>query len=213
MNASSSGIWAQALAFLILATPGNQLVCKYSCQVYPLIKVYVRFLRLERPEFLAPWLQLGVLMRLASFLPFVLSDSLSRLISPPPPSPTAPRESIPRSCDTASFVHSRAPVARRLGGEIITDVARAVRGPGRLDQHQALGWVVDVYYVHGVLIVVFAVLVGEDTLIVGWTQLEDHMAGMAEDAGFAVRALGRQNGLDLGYKVVEVEHRAGLHVL
>ena len=44
-----------------------------------------------------------------------------------------------------------------------------------------LGWVVDVYYVHGVLIVVFAVLVGEDALIVGWAQLEDDVAGLAEE--------------------------------
>ena len=39
------------------------------------------------------------------------------------------------------------------------------------------------------------------------------MASMAKDTGLAVRALGRQNGLDLGYKIIEVEHRAGLHVL
>ena len=105
------------------------------------------------------------------------------------------------------------PLPAVVRGQVIADVARAVGGPGWLDQHQALGWVVDVDYVHGVLIVVFAVLVGEDALIVGWAQLEDDMAGVAEDAGFAVRALGRQNGLDLGYEVVEVEHRAGLHVL
>jgi hypothetical protein len=61
--------------------------------------------------------------------------------------------------------------------------------------------------------VVFAALVGEDALIVGWAQLEDDMAGVAEDAGFAVRALGRQRGLDPGHKVIKVEHRAGPHVL
>ena len=95
--------------------------------------------------------------------------------------------------------------------KVVADVARAVCRPGWFDEHQALGWVVDVYYVHGVLIVVFAVLVGEDALIVWWAQLEDYVAGVAEDAGFAVRTLGRQNGFDLGY--VEVEHGAGLHVL
>ena len=105
------------------------------------------------------------------------------------------------------------PLPAVVRGQVITDIPRAVRGSRRLDQHQALGWVVDVDYVHGVLIVVFAVLVGEDTLIIRWVKLEDDMAGMAEDAGFAVRALGRQNGLDLGHKVIKVEHRAGLHVL
>src|ERR1700735_1262734 len=105
------------------------------------------------------------------------------------------------------------PLSAVVRGEIVADVACAVCWPGWLDQHEALGWVVDVYYVHGVLIVVFAVLVGEDALIVGWTQLKDYVAGVAEDAGFAVRALRRQNGFDLGYEVVEVEHGAGLHVL
>src|ERR1700736_1569556 len=105
------------------------------------------------------------------------------------------------------------PLPAVVRGQVIADVARAIRWPGWLDQHQALSRVVDIYYVHGVLIVVLAVLVGEDALIVGWAQLEDDMAGMAEDAGFAVRTLGRQNGLDLGYEVIKVEHRAGLHVL
>src|SRR5580658_5361185 len=44
-------------------------------------------------------------------------------------------------------------------GQVIAHVAGAVRRPGGLDQHQALGWIVDVHHVHGVLIVVFAVLV------------------------------------------------------
>ena len=97
--------------------------------------------------------------------------------------------------------------------QVVADVPSAVRWPRWLDEHQTLGRVVDVDYVHGVLIVVFAVLVGKDALIVGWMQLEDDVAGVAEDAGFAVRALGRQNGLYLRHKVIEVEHGAGLHVL
>ncbi len=121
-----------------------------------------------------------------------------------------PRESIPISFDIASFVHSHATVAR---GQVISDIPGAVCVPGRLGQHQALGWVVDVYYMHGVLIVVFTVLAGADALIVGWMQLEDYMAGMAEDAGYAVRSLGRQNGFDFGYEVFEVEDGAGPHVL
>ena len=84
--------------------------------------------------------------------------------------------------------------------QVVADVARAVCWPGWLDQHEALGWVVDVYYVHGVLIVVFAVLVGEDALIVGWTQLEDYVPGVAEDAGFAVRACVARMGSILATK-------------
>jgi len=128
-------------------------------------------------------------------------------LQPTPANPLQYRAILP-----ALFI-AMPPLPAVVRGEVIADIPRAVCWPGWLDQHQALGWVVDVDYVHGVLIVVFAVLVGEDALIVGWTQLEDYVAGVSEDAGFAVRTLRRQNGFDLGYEVVEVEHGAGLHVL
>jgi hypothetical protein len=59
-------------------------------------------------------------------------------------------------------VPALAPVVR---GQVVADVACTVRRPGRLDQDQALGWVVDVHDVHRVLVVVFAVLIREDTRI------------------------------------------------
>jgi hypothetical protein len=139
-----------------------------------------------------------------------LVTSLSRHRRRLQPSTTNPLQDRPV---LPAFFIAMPPLPAIMRCQVITNIARAVRGPGGLDEHQALGWVVDVDYVHGVPIVVFAVLVGEDALIVGWAQLEDDMAGMAEDASFAVRALSRQNGLDLGHKVIEVEHRAGLHVL
>src|SRR3984957_18737116 len=130
-----------------------------------------------------------------------------RRFQPPTADPFQDRAILP------VFFVPMPPLPAVVRGEVIAYVARAVCGPGWLDEHEALGWVVDVYYVHGVLIVVFAVLVGEDALIVGWAELEDYVAGVAEDAGFAVCSLRRQNGFDLGYEVVEVEHGAGLHVL
>jgi hypothetical protein len=67
------------------------------------------------------------------------------------------------------------PLPAVVRGEVITNIPHSIGWPRWLDQHQTLGGVVDVYYVHGVLIVVFAVLVGEDALIVAWAQFEDHM--------------------------------------
>ena len=58
-------------------------------------------------------------------------------------------------------------LAAVVGGQVVADVAGAVCWPRWLDQDQALEWVVDVHYVHGVLIVFFAVLVGVDACIVG----------------------------------------------
>ena len=55
-------------------------------------------------------------------------------------------------------------LAAVVRGQVIADVACAVRWPGRLDQDQALGRVVDVHHMHRVL-VLFAVLVGVDARI------------------------------------------------
>ena len=41
-------------------------------------------------------------------------------------------------------------LAAVVRGQVIADVACTVRRPGRLDQDQALGWVVDVHDVHRV---------------------------------------------------------------
>src|SRR5438270_7987048 len=107
-------------------------------------------------------------------------------------------------------VPALAAVVRR---QVITYVAGAVGRPGGFDQYQTLVRVGDVHHAHRVAVIFFAVLIREDALGIGWRQLEDHVAGMAEHAGFAVRAGFGQDGFDLGDKVAEVEHGAGLRVL
>ena len=107
-------------------------------------------------------------------------------------------------------VPALAAVVRR---QVITYVAGAVGRPGGFDQHQTLVRVGDVHHAHRVAVIFFAVLIREDALGIGWRQLEDHVAGMAEHAGFAVRAGFGQDGFDPGDKVAEVEHGAWLHVL
>ena len=103
-------------------------------------------------------------------------------------------------------------LAAVVRAQVIAHVAHAVRGPGGLDQHQALVGIGDVDHAHGVLVVLLAVLIGKDALGVGREQLEDDVAGVAEDASLAVRAGLGEDGLNAGDEVAEVEHRAGLDI-
>jgi hypothetical protein len=112
----------------------------------------------------------------------------------------------------AGFVSVPA-LAAVVGGEVVADVAGAVGWAGGLDDDQALVGVGDVYNAHGVFIVFYAGLVGEDALCIGWNEFEDDMAGVAEDAGFTVGAGLCKDGLDHGDEVAEVEYRAGLDIV
>src|ERR1700744_2256501 len=93
-----------------------------------------------------------------------------------------------------------------VGCQIVPDVAGAVCWPCWLDQHQAPGRIIDVHYVHSVLVILLAVLVRIHTGFIGRRKFEDDVAGMTEYAGLSVRSLGGQNGLDLGYEIIEVKH-------
>ena len=77
-------------------------------------------------------------------------------------------------------------LAAIVRGQIVADIARTISRPGGLDQQQTLCLEHDVHNTHRVFVVLLAVLVGKDAFGIGRLQLEDHMAGVAEDAGLAV---------------------------
>ncbi len=103
-------------------------------------------------------------------------------------------------------------LASIVGGQIIADISRTIRRPSWLEQQQAFVRSIDVNNAHRVFVVLLAVLVRENAFGIGRLQLEDHMAGVAEDAGLSVKAGLRKNRLNSCDEVTEVEYRPGLHV-
>src|ERR1700760_1860513 len=72
------------------------------------------------------------------------------------PAPTYPFKN--GSVLPALFI-ARPPLSTIMGGQVVAHVARAVRGPCRLDEDQAMRRIVDIHHVHRVFVVLLAVLI------------------------------------------------------
>src|ERR1019366_8575575 len=97
-------------------------------------------------------------------------------------------------------------LAAIMRGQVVANIARAVGGASGFNDHQALVRFRNVYYTHRVLVVLFAVLIGEDALGIGRLQLEDHVTGVTVDARLSVRPRPGKNGLYAADKIAEVQH-------